>query len=215
MLTSGERDFRFRGAATGLRTLKDGSLVPHCFRNWMSNNSWCTSCCCESTCRSKTPQEGGVKSLYKPVNPAEPNMTEWVLRSYEAKDREKESMDAVEFLKEYTRMCYSFKGCTMCPLYDEDIICSEYIKQFPKETVEVVKEWSEQHKRKTMMDDFLEKFPEALKRFGRYPVVCPHVVGYRFNALCPHHTTVNSTVSQLNDNDCQMCWNRIFEDGVK
>ena len=87
-------------------------------------------------------------------------------------------MDAVEFLKEYQRMCR--KECEECPLnhkvclydnIDEDNLPFE-------EIVEATEQWSQSHPQKTIMQDFFEKFPNAPKREDNTPCACPAHLGY-------------------------------------
>lgn len=72
-------------------------------------------------------------------------------------------MEALEFLRERNRMCKSFNRCSDgCPAWGglckletgTDLECAD--KQ-----VEIVKEWSAAHPRKTRQSVFLEQWPEA------------------------------------------------------
>lgn len=72
-------------------------------------------------------------------------------------------MDAVEFIKEYQRMCRN--ECEECPLnYKTCFYDSIYKNNLPfEEIVKTVEQWSQDHPQKTMMQDFFEKFPNAPK----------------------------------------------------
>ena len=85
-------------------------------------------------------------------------------------------MDALEFLRERKRMCKSFNRCSdgcpawggLCKLETGTVFEWEADKQ-----VEIVKEWSTAHPRKTRQSVFLEQWPETeIDTFG-YLTVCP------------------------------------------
>lgn len=78
-------------------------------------------------------------------------------------------MDAELFFKEYKRMCDSVTDCKHCPLgeyflplYSDGYSCSHYCFDNPHYAANMVEQWSKEHPRKTRMQDFLEKFPNAL-----------------------------------------------------
>lgn len=97
-------------------------------------------------------------------------------------------MDAVEFLKEKERMCNylsrALEGdrCRNCVLsrYNNSnkIHCDHFIREYPEQAVEIVEEFSEAHPRKTILDDFKEKYPNA-PQVQRYPKISPCDLGYR------------------------------------
>ena len=111
-------------------------------------------------------------------------------------------MDAVEFLKEYQRMCR--KECEECPLnhkvclydnIDEDNLPFE-------EIVEATEQWSQSHPQKTMIQDFFEKFPNAPKEEDGTPInICPSYFGYTDepNSL---------SICEKFNNNCIKCWSR-------
>ena len=113
-------------------------------------------------------------------------------------------MDAVEFLKEYHRMCKSV-DCIKCGLYHLNngtgSNCPEYIEAHPDKAVQIVEQWSKEHPRKTRLQDFLEKYPNAaLTSYGhKIPKVCAQDVGYC--ASCKYL-----------GNKCHQCWNEPVED---
>lgn len=74
-------------------------------------------------------------------------------------------MDAVKFLEERNRMCKSFspdcEGCRVDeakPVVDE---CFRWILDNPERAVQIVKQWSAAHPRKTRQSVFLEQFPNV------------------------------------------------------
>lgn len=116
-------------------------------------------------------------------------------------------MDAVEFLKEYHRICKSV-DCIKCGLYhlnnEAGSNCSEYIDAHPDKAVQIVEQWSKEHPRKTRLQDFLEKYPNAiLTQDGlKMPMVCARELGY-----CEHCPPCKYCKP-----DCYSCWNEPVED---
>lgn len=85
-------------------------------------------------------------------------------------------MDALEFLRERSRMCKSFNRCSDgCPAWGgsckletgTDLEC-EADKQ-----VEIVKDWAAAHPRKTRQSVFLEQFPETTLDEHGAITLCP------------------------------------------
>ena len=74
-------------------------------------------------------------------------------------------MDAVKFLEEKVRMCQSVKQCYDCPLDSSktniSICCQDLLTDYPKEAVEAVEKWSNEHPMVTNGAKFVEVF-------GRY-----------------------------------------------
>nr|DAJ43843.1 MAG TPA: protein of unknown function (DUF1998) [Caudoviricetes sp.] len=71
-------------------------------------------------------------------------------------------MDAVEFVKEFGRMCRSYiNGCEKCALYGKGCTIGSH-KDNPETLIKTVKKWSDKHPRKTRQDVFLEQWPDAM-----------------------------------------------------
>lgn len=70
-------------------------------------------------------------------------------------------MDAVEFLRNFRRMCLSYGDtCAGCEL--EDAQCSPTEKDCDNEKViRVVEKWAKEHPVKTRLSEFLKLFPNA------------------------------------------------------
>lgn len=70
-------------------------------------------------------------------------------------------MDAIEFLRDFRRMCSSYGDtCTGCELDDDQ--CSLMTKDCDNEKViRVVEEWAKEHPVKTRLSEFLSLFPNA------------------------------------------------------
>lgn len=70
-------------------------------------------------------------------------------------------MDAVEFVKEFGRMCRSYPGCCEeCPLYGKECAIANN-KDDPEALIEAVEKWAAEHPAKTRQSVFLELFPNA------------------------------------------------------
>lgn len=107
-------------------------------------------------------------------------------------------MDAVRYLEIKKRMCE--EGCSKCHLAsqnnDENVLCVDYENTYPTKTIEIVEKWAEEHPQKTILMDFLEKFPKAkLGEDGVPYYCCPSELGYEDEKNC-------------RDCACIDCWNR-------
>lgn len=112
-------------------------------------------------------------------------------------------MDAVDFIKERNRMCefYDNGRCHGgCPAYG-GISCNDLTRITDQgyALVKIVEKWSSEHPQKTMLQDFLEKYPKIELNAAGVPIrFCPHFLGYS--------KVVDCSIS------CQTCWNRPVED---
>lgn len=116
-------------------------------------------------------------------------------------------MDAVLFLKEWKRMCDDMSCCVGgCPINIEFADeCGVAVRENPEKAVEIVEKWSRENPVKTMMDDFLEKFPNAPKDEDGTPIhCCPYYVGYVLNRGCPE--------VDGREMECIECWSRPLEE---
>jgi hypothetical protein len=89
-------------------------------------------------------------------------------------------MDAVEFLKQFNRMCktYNDDGCTECPAYKYR--CGEEFDAQEEDGVSIVEQWAKEHPVKTRQSELLKLFPET-EMIDDYICICPSrfVEGYR------------------------------------
>ena len=109
-------------------------------------------------------------------------------------------MDAVEFLKQYQRMCKSYDSCESCGLTWGCLDTS------PETSIQIVGQWAQSHPQKTMMDDFFEKHPNAPRTEDGAPRnICPGDCGYT------SEPESHSICEKFND-DCAVCWSRPVED---
>lgn len=104
-------------------------------------------------------------------------------------------MDAVEFLKESSRMCEAFNdNCKSkdgnnfyCGLRHESNkngeLCDEYIKNHPDKAVAIVEKWSKEHPRKTRQSELLKLFPRVCMAADGVIGFCPEHLDSAF--VCP------------------------------
>lgn len=124
-------------------------------------------------------------------------------------------MDAVKYFEEKRRMVDSIGGdngncltaiCKDCPISQynnsKNIGCSSMENMFPEEAVAIIEKWSQEHPLKTMLSDFLEKYPKASLEKDGTPSFCPEDLGYCEEVYC-----------DMNSLDCTKCWNRPLEEG--
>ena len=124
-------------------------------------------------------------------------------------------MDAVKNLKEKRRMLNSLGRkfqrcggvlCSDCPLSNinngKGLSCSDFEAEYPEEVVAMVEKWAAEHPQKTMLQDFLERYPNApLDKIDGTPIICPYEIGYEERCLD----------RDCNYIGCVKCWNRPIE----
>ena len=114
-------------------------------------------------------------------------------------------MDAKEYMREKTRMFDSLRyglirgvsncqsvPCSQCPLMRESG-CANHTE----EGVDIVEKWSKEHPIKTILTDFLEKYPNATLKEDGIPRFCPHHLGYGKDGE-----------AHCRNLSCVDCWNR-------
>lgn len=106
------------------------------------------------------------------------------------------------FLKEWNRMCDLYQtrcsACLMSSQHNEhEVSCTYLAKLHPTEAIAIVQKWSDEHPLKTILDDFLEKHPNARLR-NDLPLVCVKTLGYKGqDYVCPGGKEAG----------CIDCWN--------
>ena len=103
-------------------------------------------------------------------------------------------LDAVTYLKTKKRICERYQ-CSECPFEDN---CDMIEESNPERATEIVEKWLEDHPVKTILSDFLKKYPNAkgyLNAEG-YPSFCCSNLG--FPSCCE------------DVKNCQECWNRLY-----
>lgn len=94
-------------------------------------------------------------------------------------------MDAKKFFEEARRMCGKQERCRECPALGKDAIClllsphnrPNAAKNIDK-AIEAVEKWSQENPKKTRLDDFKEKHPNARVNKKGLPFVLPRFLGY-------------------------------------
>ena len=91
-------------------------------------------------------------------------------------------MKFIEAMKILKRMC-DIEHCLTCPLCEDNNktkeSCCDFIIQFPEKAEEILTKWAEEHPQKTILQDFLEKYPNApLEEEYGVPNVCVFNLGY-------------------------------------
>ena len=121
-------------------------------------------------------------------------------------------MKFIEAMKIRVRMCTKRPGdyfsCCGCPLSSNDngfdMNCAELLIYHPEKAEEILTKWAEEHPQKTILQDFLEKYPNApLKKDGTPQYVCPYQLGYDKSDDCIYEDTYTC---------CKKCWNRPLEE---
>lgn len=114
------------------------------------------------------------------------------------------AMDALEFFKERKRMCESSYNkelqCDFCDANSEAGLCMTgqlaYASiESSKRAIEIVEKWSKSHPKKTRLQDFKEKYPNAQFNELGHPKNCCELLGY---CECKYLLDVES---------CKECWN--------
>ena len=121
-------------------------------------------------------------------------------------------MDAKKLLEEARRMCRAYRACKDCSIKYREGAClfnscpavweSEEIDRI----VPIVEKWSEEHPRKTRLQDFLEKYPNAPLNGNGIPNLVPWNVGYCGVASC-------YACEKAKDKPTKWCWDQEVEEG--
>lgn len=101
-------------------------------------------------------------------------------------------------------------NCGDCPLRSDvsiqhDKYCSLhwYDKEHTSKIVDVVERWSKENPEKTILQDFLEKYPNApISELGIPENVCPHMLGYK----------KSESKCIPDEYFCKKCWNKPLEE---
>ena len=82
-------------------------------------------------------------------------------------------MDAVEFLKQFNRMCNTYIDgeCTECPAYKYR--CGDEFDEQEEDGVSIVEQWAKEHSVKTRQSEFLKQWPDAEIGDDGLPVIAP------------------------------------------
>ena len=125
---------------------------------------------------------GAVLKDIRQINPLKIK----ILSENQNKNDENEgTMDALRFLEEYNRMKLN------------DPKAYDYIKNIAdnESLVEYVIKWSKDNPPKTRLQEFLEKYPNAILKNGVPERLCPYDLGYKVEEC-------------FGSNNCLKCWNK-------
>lgn len=119
-------------------------------------------------------------------------------------------MTALEYLKEYHRMCDSagVNSCAGCQIHIRkgNMTCCDFRKKYPEKVIPIVHQWSKEHPSKTILQDFLVKYPKAIMEDGGFPEPCPYHLGYE------KEPTDNDEFCNAGEDGCRKCWNRQLDE---
>lgn len=102
-------------------------------------------------------------------------------------------MDAVEFIKTYSRMCHYYdrlngsgaNPCTGCPLENIGNGCHMLdIADRADEAIAATEQWAKEHPGKTRQSEFLKMYPNAIVMTGGVLCVRPCDVDNTIKKLC-------------------------------
>lgn len=112
-------------------------------------------------------------------------------------------MDALKFLEEFDRMCiyYKDKICRGCPREGSpNCIIAAMGKEERAKLIRDVEQWGKEHPKRTRLQDFLEKYPDALLCEDGTPESCCKSLGY-----C-------KTCKRDKNGGCTNCWDTPVEE---
>ena len=108
----------------------------------------------------------------------------------------------IDYLAERKRMCDAHDECEHCPLDD---CCSGIALRVKnsKQAIEIVQKWSDEHPRKTYLQDFFEKFPKAELDSDGTPFACRKKL---YGGVRPNDKRCDRREA------CKNCWNEPMEE---
>lgn len=110
------------------------------------------------------------------------------------------NMDFKQAIRTWDRMCANFAdGCSPCPLHKArgNKTCRDWVGKNPDEAIKIFVKWAAENPEKTIMDDFFEKFPNALRTSTGVPKACARHIGY---------------IKECYRTDCAECWQKPLEE---
>lgn len=111
-------------------------------------------------------------------------------------------MDAITLFREWNRMCTAIKHCEECPLGSYSGCLGEATPEVHAKLLKTVEKWAAENPQRTILQDFLEKHPDApMDVMRESPTLCPHQLGYPRAEKCIHGVI-----------SCKKCWNRPLEE---
>lgn len=122
-------------------------------------------------------------------------------------------MDAVEFLKERTRMCnFYMSRCMNCP--GNKVAYCATLCAAAIELVPIVEQWSKEHPIKTRQSEFLKMFPNAQKSSNGVLDICPRKFEpEKYKSATPDKVCINCDTVHWCDECCRDFWLAEIKDG--
>ena len=120
-------------------------------------------------------------------------------------------MDAKIFLEEAHRMCKKRDSCEDCPVRYNNVYCifsrcpSIHEAEENKRIIQAIEKWSQEHPKKTRLQDFLEKYPNAPLDENGLPLLTPRCVGYCGDTSC-------FDCKEVKGKPLMWCWGQEVED---
>ena len=112
-------------------------------------------------------------------------------------------MDALTFLREWKRMCDTFENCCMCPVGDCSGCLGNATTKARIYLLETIEKWAAENPQKTILQDFLDKYPDApMDEHGMPLEVCPVDLGISDAKLCEESSL----------DACVKCWCRSLDE---
>lgn len=117
-------------------------------------------------------------------------------------------MTALKYFEEKARMTKNCEiRCMDCSLHGSrvgtDYSCTNLEYKHPEQAIAIVQKWAQERPRKTFLQDFLEKHPNAPLWENGMPMACPRSLGYpvpeSFCEFCE------------DEDDCIACWDQPLE----
>lgn len=98
-------------------------------------------------------------------------------------------------------------GCSNCPLCSENnnkgLSCTGFEMLYPEKAIEIVQKWSNEHPRKTYLNEFLKNYPNAwLNEKGIPKRMCPSMLGLK-------------DLEDCGERNCVECWNQPVKESEK
>lgn len=118
-----------------------------------------------------------------------------------------DSSDIVVFASDYKESSGALLEMQYCKyvgkkaLRFEEYIQSQATLNFPKDAIQIMQKWSDEHPVKTMIDHLKTQHPKVQLDEDNVPPFCPPNIGYEEDHSC--------------DKDCIKCWNRPYMEDAK
>ena len=100
-------------------------------------------------------------------------------------------------IEDYARMCKASIECDRCQ-FGSFANCSRFIRDYPTKASAIIDKWCEEHPKKTYLQDFLEKLPNAQVYDSGEPLA----------SACNVYGNVFACEGHL----CGECWNTVMPD---